>query len=347
MLFEQITSDANNENGCKMSIIFKRITASVMALMAVFTVTLCAYADDTVFAGGDVFGVKFFMKGALVVGITSVETASGLKSPAANAGIKTGDIITKVAGTEITSSESLEKLIGQSKASAFELTINRDGQEIRLTVRPETEYPSGNRKIGVWVKDSAAGIGTVTFVLSDGTFGGLGHGITDSETGALLTPGNGAVVDVTLTSYIKGRRNAPGELKGSFDSVRIGLVNANTETGVYGRLANIPDGEQIPTGHAKAGKAEIRCTLDSGGIKSYTVELEKLSDSQNTKNFVIHVTDKELINKTGGIIQGMSGSPVIQDGKLVGAVTHVLVSDPKYGYGIFIENMLAGMTDTQ
>lgn len=347
MHFAQITLDANNKNGCDMSIIFKKITASFLALITVCALSLCAWADETVIAGGDVFGVKFFMKGALVVGITSVETVSGLKSPASEAGIKPGDIIIKAGDSEITSSEGLEKLISESKATSFELTLIRDGNEFKATVRPETEYPSGNRKIGVWVKDSAAGIGTVTFVLSDGTFGGLGHGITDSETGALLTPGNGAVVDVTLTSFVKGRRNAPGELKGTFDSTRVGYVTSNTETGVYGRLAKIPDGAEIPIGHAKAGKAEIRCTLDSDGVKSYTVELEKLNDSASTKNFVIHVTDKELISKTGGIIQGMSGSPVIQDGKLVGAVTHVLVSDPKYGYGIFIENMLSGMTDAQ
>lgn len=200
-------------------------------------------------------------------------------------------------------------------------------------------------------RDSTAGIGTVTYIIPEtGAFAGLGHGIYDIDTGKLVPLRRGTVNDVIISGIKKGRAGAPGELQGYFGSEKLGTLMYNYDCGVYGVFSDIPDctkdTEPMPIGLSSditEGDAEILCTLDDSGIKRYTVKIAQISrDDSSTKNFIIEVTDQELINLTGGIIQGMSGSPVIQNGKLVGAVTHVMIGEPTRGYGIFIENMLRG-----
>jgi len=211
----------------------------------------------------------------------------------------------------------------------------------------------GKYVTGLYVRDSGAGIGTVTFIVPEtGAFGGLGHGICDGETGELIPMQRGSVVGVTISGVVKGLAGSPGEVKGYFSSGKTGTLLGNTECGVYGILAKLPEKlpcEPLPIGlrnTVKEGKATIYCTLDGTAPQEYDIEISDIHrDSHSNKCFTVKVTDTDLINKTGGIIQGMSGSPIIQNGKLVGAVTHVLINDPTCGYGIFIENMLDQMGD--
>jgi stage IV sporulation protein B len=202
-------------------------------------------------------------------------------------------------------------------------------------------------KVGLWVRDSTAGIGTVTFIdKNTGTFGGLGHGVCDVDTGLLMPLESGSVVDVEVTGVVKGEPQNPGELRGNFSRVTSGNLFVNHETGVFGKIndADRVSGEVVPIGNKNSvheGKVYIYTTILGTTPEKYEAEIIKInSDSGKTKNFMVRVTDKRLLEKTGGIVQGMSGSPILQDGKLIGAVTHVLINDPQKGYGIFIENML-------
>jgi len=207
--------------------------------------------------------------------------------------------------------------------------------------------PDGEYRIGVNVKDTMAGIGTVTFITPEsGAFGGLGHGICDPYTGEVIPIQRGSVNDVRINNVIKGVEGKPGEIRGSFCASRSGTLLKNTDCGVFGILSSVSSSIQpMPAAdisEVKLGKASILCTLDEQGVKMYEIEIESINNdaSSDTKNFNIRINDKSLIEKTGGIVQGMSGSPIIQNGKLIGAVTHVMVNDPKRGYGIYIGNML-------
>lgn len=310
---------------------------------------LQASADSsakTLIPGGMAFGVKYYAKGAIVIGICDVETASGLESPAKKAGLQAGDVITAVGGKEIERLEELLELVQQSGGKQISLQILRDGQSKSVVVLPAAERNSKLFRLGAWVRDSTAGIGTITFVdAKTGEFGGLGHGINDSATGLLMPFGSGSIVDVTITGITKGIKSVPGELKGEFGQTELGKLSSNTEVGVFGRFNSVPSGLGAPVpvataGELQAGKATVRTAVD-GTIRDYEIEIEEIyKNSGKTKNFLIHVTDQALLSKTGGIVQGMSGSPILQNGKLVGAVTHVLVNDPTRGFGILIGNML-------
>jgi len=208
-------------------------------------------------------------------------------------------------------------------------------------------------KTGIWVRDSTAGIGTMTYYdPRNNTFAGLGHGICDVDTGMLMPLLRGSIVNVSVSDIIKGRKGTPGELKGNFESLKRGTLTGNTTVGVYGVLDSAPAAafteplEIASKEDIHEGSATIYCELDDNGIRGYDVEITKIDkSSDNTKNFVVEITDDALLEKTGGIVQGMSGSPVVQDDRLVGAITHVLVNDPAKGYGIFIENMLSDMPE--
>ena len=240
------------------------------------------------------------------------------------------------------------KLIAASGGKPITVTIRRNDTEFDVTVTPSLSSADQVYKTGMWVRDNTAGIGTITYVdPSSGAFAGLGHGICDSETGTLMPLSRGIVIDVTISGIQKGQCGVPGELKGHFASGKIGSLLGNTHAGIYGIMTEIPSGVSEQTAIPIALKNEIRdgeatllCTLDDGGICPYTVNIRKLKNSLDNKNMEITVTDPALLEKTGGIVQGMSGSPLIQNGSLIGAVTHVLINDPTKGYGIFIENML-------
>ncbi|MBO5870247.1 MAG: SpoIVB peptidase [Clostridia bacterium] len=333
------------------------LTAAILsfAICASFVGNVSAVSVENVselIPGGMAFGVKFFTEGALVLGTTGVETASGMVTPAKDAGLRAGDIIIRAGGSEFESANELISIISGCAGKPIVVAYMRDGVEEKATVNPARDIENGTYRIGVLVRDSTAGIGTVTFIdPQTRDFGGLGHGIYDSETGTLLPLGRGAVVQVDINGVQKSERNSPGALKGKFGRVSIGELWDNCDEGVFGRLTEIPDTAYEPMPIASRdelaeGKAKILTTLSGNQIEEYEIEIEHIySKSGSTKNFLIKVTDDSLIEKTGGIVQGMSGSPIIKDGKIIGAVTHVLIDDPLHGYGICIENMLHSAFD--
>ena len=296
---------------------------------------------------GDVFGVKFFTKGVIITDISEVESDEGIICPASKAGLKKGDIINTVNGEEINSAEALGDAIASYTGKALNIGFTRDGKNYKAHLVPIKSSADGSYKAGVWVRDSTAGIGTVTFYdPSDGSFAGLGHGIYDAETELLLPLARGAIVDLHMEDILKGKAGQPGELKGSFGVEKTGSLLKNTPCGVFGVLTSPPEtvSEPLPCAlksEVEKGEAYILSNVDGKGVKRYSINIDKIySGTEATKNFVISVTDDRLIALTGGIVRGMSGSPIIQNGRIVGAVTHVFVNDPTRGYGIFIENML-------
>ena len=279
--------------------------------------------------------------------MSDIPTKNGTKNPAREAGLRVGDRILKLSGQTILSASELAEIVSKNGAKAMEVIYVRAGKEQSLMLTPVYSDKEARYVTGIYVRDSGAGIGTLTFVCPQtGAFAGLGHGICDASTGKPIPMQRGSVVDVKISGIVKGLSGAPGEVKGYFSSGKTGTLLGNTECGVYGVLANIPKnlGEPIPVGlrnEVKAGKATILCTFDDGIRREYGIEISEIQrDATGNKCFTVKVKDASLLSKTGGIIQGMSGSPIIQNGKLVGAVTHVLINDPTTGYGIFIENML-------
>ncbi len=298
---------------------------------------------------GTPFGIKMYTSGVVVVGISEIQTDTQLACPAKIAGLKIGDVILSVNGEKVSSNEKVSNLFKTSAGQVQKLTVSRKGKTHNLELTPVKSAIDGKYKVGVWVRDSSAGIGTVTFFdESDNSFGGLGHPICDVDTGEIMPLGKGEIVDVEITKAIKGEQGTPGELSGSFMSDRAtGYINENNDTGIFGVLNKKPvEQEPIPIAFShqvKCGSAYIMSTVDGTTPQKYEIMIEKInySEKAKSKNMVVKITSADLIEKTGGIVQGMSGSPIIQDGKLVGAVTHVFVNDPTRGYGIFIENMLA------
>lgn len=322
-------------------------TVRLLGVLPVKNVKLKVYETEGLYPGGMAFGVKLFTEGVLVVGISGVTGFGFTVSPATEAGIQKGDVLLSVNGAEIDSAEALRAAIEAAGANAVEIRLRRGEEILSTTLYPALSAEDNKYRAGLWVRDSTAGIGTITYIDAEsGSFAGLGHGICDSDTGSLMPLGRGVVVNVDITGVKKGTAGIPGELKGTFDNVQQGTIESNTETGVYGTLDSLPQeiGEPLPVGlkdELKIGKACIYTTLNGNTPSRYEIEIEKIyKNSGKTKNFLIKVTDSALLEQTGGIVQGMSGSPIIQNGKIVGAVTHVLVNDPTRGYGIFIENML-------
>ncbi|MBQ8395804.1 MAG: SpoIVB peptidase [Oscillospiraceae bacterium] len=295
--------------------------------------------------GGSPVGIKLLTDGVVVVKMT--EVSEGI-CPCKEAGLKIGDCITEANGTDVTSSAQLADIIMNSRGKSIDLTIERNGKELDVTLNAVYSETDGTYKAGLWIRDSSAGVGTLTFINpKTGAFGALGHPISDFDTGKLMPLGSGEIVDATVTGYERGLEGLPGELYGTFVSgLAMGTITKNCERGIYGNVnytkthtAAIPIAFKS---EVETGKASILTTIEGSKPREYEIEIEKitLSTAAGTKNMVIKITDPELLKTTGGIVQGMSGSPILQNGKLVGAVTHVFVSDPTRGYGIFIENML-------
>ena len=299
------------------------------------------------------FGIRFYMQGILVAGVTEVISGGGRVSPAGDAGLREKDFILEADGEKLLSVGQLSDILANSGGKAISLRISREGKEKLLSLTPVASDPDGIYRAGMWIRDSAAGIGTVSFIDPEsGAFAGLGHGVCDGDTGLLLPLREGSVTEVVVRGIKKGAPGKPGELQGFFAGKDKGVLSANAGTGVYGyfdekALEPASFGEPLPVakpGELRPGKACIYCTLGEDGVQSYEVEIEHVGSADAAcKNFSLHVTDPALLAAAGGIVQGMSGSPVIQDGKLVGAVTHVRISDPTRGYGIFIGNMLENL----
>ena len=301
--------------------------------------------EKRLYPGGMLFGVRCATEGVLVAGL---ENVSGSACPARDAGICAGDVIREADGQEVTSVRALaDRFASDTDGRAVSLTVLRNGTTETLSVTP-VRAADGVMRAGIRLRDNAAGIGTVTFIDPEtNLFGGLGHGICDADTGVLLPLSRGTTLGVDICEIVRGSAGAPGELRGCLTPKRTGALAQNTECGVFGLFSDLPAGtaaEPLPVGapeEVHEGDAALICTLDDTGPKSYAIKIVRLTHdaSSPTKNFVVEVTDPALLSKTGGIVQGMSGSPVIQDGKLIGAVTHVLVSDPARGFGIFLDNM--------
>ena len=289
---------------------------------------------------GHTVGIKLFSRGVVVVKLTDGGT------PARECGLRTGDVIVKCGGDAVTSTEQFQSLLQKNGGDASDLQIDRAGSSVTLSVEP-SQNDQGVYCIGAWVRDSMAGIGTVTFYdPATGSFGALGHGVTDTDTGLLMPLGDGSVMRASVKAVKRGSAGAPGELKGNFDLAHdLGELYANTEQGVFGSMesCSYTEGDALPVagaGEVHAGPAAILSNVSGDRVESYAIEIVRVLGSTGVQNLLIQVTDPALIQQTGGIVQGMSGSPILQNGRLVGAVTHVLVGDPTQGYGILAQRML-------
>lgn len=274
-----------------------------------------------------------------------VEGVSALRSPAKEGGILTGDVIVSVNGVKTETSKQLTEAV-QLNPNETLVTITRGGKRLELSLVPEKSSNDGLYKLGIWTRDSCAGIGTLTYYdRKNMTYGGLGHSVCDADTGALLPLSYGETVPVCVNSVVKGVNGRPGELCGSFMSASAnGNILLNTDCGVFGFINQIPEKSELPMSFKQdieIGNAVILTTLNGMTPQSYDIVIEKVDYNSDSavKNMVIRITDPELLQKTGGIVQGMSGSPIIQNGKLAGAVTHVFVNDISRGYAVFAENM--------
>ena len=296
---------------------------------------------------GSAFGIKLFTDGVVVASLSDLYTANGVCCPAAEAGLQPGDYLLEADGMQIQSNAALASFIGQSQGQPITFSVRRGDSVFEAAVRPA--YSEGSFKTGMWVRDSAAGIGTLTFYDPDtGRFAGLGHGICDMDTNGVMALKSGEPAPITLSGIVKGQADSPGQLRGYFSSEEsLGTLLANRETGVYGTLHQAPAGEMVETltrEEVATGPVQLLVSLDETGPQLYEAEIQEIINrDKTTKNLVVQVTDPRLLERTGGIVQGMSGAPILQNGKLAGAITHVFTEDPTLGYGIFISNMLEGM----
>ena len=323
-----------------------------LLLFIIFAVEPRAYADEkTLIPVGTTVGITVSIKGVSVINTADFEGADGkLCSPAKDAGIQPGDRITKIDGREITSARELEKISGESKGKEITVEYDRSGNRAETKVKPETDVSDNKVRMGIWIKDSASGIGTMTFIdPKSGKFGALGHGICETD-GAVVPIGGGRISNAEITSVQKGEKGVPGELVGIFseDEQACGEVEMNTDNGIFGNIAPSMlaefEGRAVPVANrdeVSEGEATVLSNIEGNKIREYSAEIVKINDDKDaSKGMIVKITDSELIEKTGGIVRGMSGSPIIQNGKLVGAITHVFINNPVRGYGIFIEKML-------
>lgn len=347
-----VTASSNLNNSIFEETGKMNLELNLFNLFSVKDVTVNVIPKTTVIPLGKAIGMKMYTKGVLVVGMSEIEG----QKPYENSGIETGDKIVEVNNVKINNTEELIACVNSSKGENIEITYISDNEEEVTNISPvktgENEY-----KLGLWVRDAAAGVGTLTFYEpSTGEFGALGHGINDVDTYELIDIANGELVTTNIIDIVKGEDGTPGEIRGVIDGgSTIGSIYKNTSYGVYGKVLdtsrlNLNKNTEIEVANRSeitTGKAEIMCELENGKIEKYEIEIQKifLENNQDNKSMLIKVTDEDLIEKTGGIIQGMSGAPIIQNGKFIGAVTHVLVNDSKMGYAVFADLMIKQMRE--
>ena len=295
---------------------------------------------------GTPFGVKMFSEGALIVGFSEVNTAAGAVNPAKLAGLRLGDRVIRIGQTQTETNEEVRAALEAADGAAVEVVYVRSGEQRQTTLVPVRDTDTAQWRAGMWVRDSSAGVGTLTFVDEQaGVFAGLGHPISDSDTGESVALRSGEIVPCQIIGCTSGTAGSPGELKGKFVSTHaLGKICINGENGVYGTTCSTFAGQTLELAFAQEvvpGDAEILTTTAGETPRTYRVRIEKVNDADPRRNMVLRVVDPALLAQTGGIVQGMSGSPILQNGRLVGAVTHVLVNDPTRGYGIFAQTMLA------
>ncbi len=309
-----------------------------------------AVSPQSVVVGGSAIGIHVETNGILVLGTTTVTGEDKMTYEPATNRLKSGDYITEVNGCPMKEKEDLIKLLKESDGSELRCKIRRGKETTEVAVTP-VRTADGSYKIGTWIRDDTQGIGTLTYITPDGKYGALGHGITDVDTGVLMEVSGGNAYDAEILRIIKGEPGDPGELSGVIhrsEKERLGTVRTNTAQGIFGDVKENCEfqtsGRELEIGlkqEVKKGKATILCEIN-GEINEYEIEIQQVdySNRNHAKGLVIKITDKELLEITGGIVQGMSGSPIIQNGKLIGAVTHVFIRDSTKGYGTFIENMI-------
>ena len=321
----------------------------LVALCAMTAVPIVAAADDdSLYLGGFPAGFVLNTTTVEVIGICDVMTEDGMQSPARDSGIRTGDVIDKINGEEVNKTSDINKIISEDYKE-YTVTVIRGNEELKLDINPVKELSTGGKRLGVLVKDSINGIGTVTYIDKGAKkFASLGHPVTDTRNSVVEING-GSMFGCVIYDVKKGVRGAPGELRGAFESGNmIGRAVKNCACGVYGDISSEIDYTKLikvekgSVESAKIGEAYIYSTLKGNIPKKYKISIAKVDKSnKDNRNYVIKVEDKELISASGGIVQGMSGSPIVQDGKIIGAVTHVFINDPTRGFGIAIDKMLS------
>ena len=322
-----------------------------LLLAAVLTLwpTIAQAKAVTVVPVGRAVGIKLFSDGVVVVGTSDIATEQGNVNPAKACGLKEGDIITHINATEVDTIEEVSALLQELEGETMSIRAIRDERQVQLTAQAAFCPADGTYKLGAWIRDSMAGIGTVTFYCPDtGAFGALGHGINDADTALLMPLESGSILPATVAGVEKGKSGTPGQLRGVFDtSATLGLLSANTTGGVFGTVTDgrWADGEAVEVAarnEVKAGDAVILCNISDDRVEQFRVQIVKVfaEKANDCRDYLIKVTDPRLLEATGGIVQGMSGSPILQNGKIVGAVTHVMVDDPTSGYGIYVGRML-------
>ncbi len=303
--------------------------------------------QKTVCLGGFTAGFTLSTNTVQVVGVCEVLTEKGLRSPARECGIKAGDVIININGREITSASDVNSILNEDYKQ-FEISLRRNGQEIKLNAQPAVEKASGNKRLGLLIKDTVNGIGTVTYIDKENNkIASLGHPVCNNDN-QLIDVCGGTMYGCAIYGVKRGVRGTPGELKGAFDNTTVlGNVTINCDSGVYANIANDYDCSKLVSvstatiSDVTIGEASIYSTVNGCDVKEYAISIVKVDENnRDNRNFVIKVEDESLIEQTGGIVQGMSGSPIVQNGKLVGAVTHVFINDPTRGFGISIENMI-------
>lgn len=300
---------------------------------------------------GRTIGLKLYTDGVLVVGMSEIDGEDGNKYiPYQNSGIKEGDMIQEINGQEINNTETLINIVNNSGGNEISIKYERNGESIYTEMQP-IKGNNGTYMLGLWVRDAAAGIGTLTYYEeATGRFAALGHGITDVDTGNLLNISKGELVTTQIISIVKGIKGKAGEIRGIIEGgQKIGEIGRNTEIGIYGKVTNLEFIDSIKMeeievanrNEIKTGNAKIICQIENGKVQEFDIKIKKLyKNSKNNKSMLIEITDEELINKTGGIIPGMSGTPIIQDNKFIGAITNVLLNSPTEGYAIFADMMI-------
>lgn len=325
----------------------KKFAFIILNLLFAFTCTVSAYGEYVI-PSGQSCGIRLFTDGLSVIAVQEVTDISGNSvSPGRDSGIKSGDVILSAADIPLSTIEDLSEAVNKNP-DGLNLEIRRNCEALSISIKP-AKISEDTSKLGLWVRDSAAGIGTLTCYIPDrNSFAALGHGICDVDTGNILSVNSGNIQLCTQIRATKSEKGVPGELEGSFDGKIIGEIGLNCSAGVFGTLNDrfIPQGELMRTAQrneVQKGAAYIMTDALGEGVQCHSIEITKVKENgTDTKSIIFRITDERLIEKTGGIVRGMSGSPIIQNNMLAGAVTHVFVNDPAKGYGILMESMLDG-----
>lgn len=333
------------QNSSKVSPIENDI--KLLGIIPVKTTSIIQSKPKKVSVSGESFGIKLYTDGVIIVGIRDVETDKGKCNPAKEAGLEKGDIIIEINGKKVYSADSVTDILNDNNGKDYKITVKRNGNYKEFLLKPAYSSSQGCYKVGLWVRDSTAGVGTITYYdKSNNTVSALGHPITDVDTNEIMPILDGEAVRATVTKIYKSKAGEAGSLCCEFTNDIIGTLKKNCQSGIYGKytctLKNTYEYEVASPNEIVRGPVQILCTIDSGKAKFYNAQISRISYRENKKgkNMVVKITDERLLEKTGGIVQGMSGSPIIQNGKLVSALTHVIVDSPEKGYAIFAQDMV-------